>query len=129
MKAVKYALCTVLAVLVVGIAGVLLRAAQARRADSAFHAGLARNLVVRSDTFSAATDIPAAYTCRGRGLSPQLAWDAAPAGTLSYAITAVDGDVPAPVFPAGNFTHWVLYDISPVCGASMGASAVRRWAS
>jgi Raf kinase inhibitor-like YbhB/YbcL family protein len=121
MKAVKYTLWTIVTLLAVGIAFVLLRAAHDRRADAALHAGLARTVALRSDAFSAATDMPAAYTCLGRGLSPQLAWDAAPTGTLSYALIAVDWDVPSPVFPVASATHWILYDIPPGLRAIDGA--------
>jgi Raf kinase inhibitor-like YbhB/YbcL family protein len=42
-----------------------------------------------------------------------VAWEAAPAGTRSYAIIADDWDVPSPLFPVAHFTHWILYDIPP----------------
>jgi Raf kinase inhibitor-like YbhB/YbcL family protein len=73
MKAIKYTLYTVLALLAAGIALVLLRAAYDRHTDSAFHAGLARTLTVHSDALSPVTDLSADYSCRGRGLSPPLA--------------------------------------------------------
>jgi len=34
-------------------------------------------------------------TCNGAGISPQLAWDAPPAGTVSFALIVTDPDAPA----------------------------------
>jgi Raf kinase inhibitor-like YbhB/YbcL family protein len=129
MKVARYILFTVLALLAAGIASVLLYAGYERRADAAFHRGIARTLTLRSEAFAAAEDIPAVYTCRGRGLSPQLTWDAAPAPTLSYAMIAVDWDVPSPNFRAASFTHWILYNIPPDLrhiDSSAGAGELHR---
>jgi len=38
--------------------------------------------------------IPAEYTCNGAGVSPQLAWSAPPAGTVSLALIVTDPDAP-----------------------------------
>ncbi|MGB9409561.1 MAG: YbhB/YbcL family Raf kinase inhibitor-like protein [Terracidiphilus sp.] len=50
--------------------------------------------------------IPAKFTCNGAGISPQLAWSAPPAGTVSFALIVTDPDA-----PRGTFVHWVLYDL------------------
>jgi Raf kinase inhibitor-like YbhB/YbcL family protein len=50
--------------------------------------------------------IPAKCTCNGAGVSPQLAWTAPPAGTVSFALIVTDPDA-----PGGTFVHWVLYDL------------------
>jgi Raf kinase inhibitor-like YbhB/YbcL family protein len=48
-----------------------------------------------------------AFTCDGRGESPELSWTAAPPGTESYALVVTDRDSPL----GYNFVHWVVYDI------------------
>jgi Raf kinase inhibitor-like YbhB/YbcL family protein len=50
--------------------------------------------------------IPATFTCDGAGGSPQLAWSAPPAGTVSLALIVTDPDA-----PGRTFVHWVLYDL------------------
>jgi Raf kinase inhibitor-like YbhB/YbcL family protein len=50
--------------------------------------------------------IPAKFTCNGAGISPQLAWDAPPAGTASFALIVTDPDA-----PGRTFVHWVLYGL------------------
>jgi hypothetical protein len=52
------------------------------------------------------SQIPAKFTCNGVGISPQLAWSAAPAGTQSLALIVTDPDA-----PGRTFVHWVLYDL------------------
>jgi Raf kinase inhibitor-like YbhB/YbcL family protein len=60
---------------------------------------------VTSSSFQG-NQIPAKFTCNGAGISPQLAWSAPPAGTVSYALIVTDPDA-----PRGTFVHWVLYDL------------------
>ena len=50
--------------------------------------------------------IPAQFTCNGMGISPQLTWNAPPAGTASFALIVTDPDA-----PGRTFLHWVLYDL------------------
>ena len=52
--------------------------------------------------------LAARHTCQGEGISPELTWEAAPAGTRSLALIVEDPDA-----PLGNFTHWVLYNLPP----------------
>jgi hypothetical protein len=52
--------------------------------------------------------VPAAQTCDGVNVSPQLSWNAPPAGTKSLALVVADPDA-----PSGTFTHWVLFNLPP----------------
>jgi Raf kinase inhibitor-like YbhB/YbcL family protein len=99
--------------LLIGAAVVLAvwRASSARAADRAFHASLAWSAVLKSESFSAGGDIPAAFTCKGAGASPELSWEATPENAQSYVLVVTDSDVPSPSFRLGNFTHWILYDV------------------
>lgn len=45
----------------------------------------------------------------GQNVSPDLSWDAPPAGTKSLAVTGYDPDAPTSV----GFSHWVLFNLPP----------------
>ena len=64
-------------------------------------------LWVSSTSFTSGGEIPSQYTCEGADVSPQLGWQAAPAGTKSLAVVMHDPDAPA------DFTHWVVWNIAP----------------
>jgi len=59
-----------------------------------------------SPAFTAGKPIPPDFSCKGRNISPALAWTGAPAGTASFALIVDDPDA-----PAGLWVHWVLYNI------------------
>lgn len=59
-----------------------------------------------SPNFSEGQPIPRKFTCDGLDASPELHWKDAPAGTASYALIVHDPDA-----PAGDWVHWVLYNI------------------
>jgi Raf kinase inhibitor-like YbhB/YbcL family protein len=61
---------------------------------------------LRSSAFENEGDIPDLYTCRGKNISPPLAFGNVPEGTVSYALIMVDLDT-----PVGTLTHWILYNI------------------
>src|SRR5262249_15768291 len=67
-------------------------------------------LTVTSSSFPDGGEIPAKYT--GQGISPQLSWTGAPAGTASFVLIMHDVDA---AFPAGNLgsdiSHWVVGNI------------------
>lgn len=63
-------------------------------------------LQLTSDAFANGQSIPAKYSCRGKNLSPALAWTEPPAGTQSFALIVDDPDA-----PMGTWVHWVLYNI------------------
>ncbi len=64
-----------------------------------------------SKAFSEGQEIPSAFTCQGKDVSPALAWEGAPAGTRSYVLIVDDPDAPDPDAPKMTWVHWVLYDI------------------
>jgi Raf kinase inhibitor-like YbhB/YbcL family protein len=59
-----------------------------------------------SAAFAQGAEIPIKYTCDGSDVSPPLEWDQAPAKTGSFALVCHDPDA-----PAGQWVHWVAYDI------------------
>lgn len=63
-------------------------------------------LSISSAAFKEGDRIPDKYTCDGQDVSPPLAWDGAPAGTVSLALILDDPDA-----PGGVFTHWLLFNI------------------
>jgi Raf kinase inhibitor-like YbhB/YbcL family protein len=63
-------------------------------------------LTLSSTAFVEGEDIPTRHTCDGENVSPQLAWNNAPAGTQSFALIMDDPDA-----PGGIFTHWVIFDL------------------
>ena len=63
-------------------------------------------LTITSPAFENQTRIPVQYTCNGKNHSPELNWQAAPAGTKSYTLIMDDPDA-----PNGTWVHWVLFNI------------------
>jgi Raf kinase inhibitor-like YbhB/YbcL family protein len=113
MKLLRNILLAIFLLVLAGIALLIWRASDARKADAEFHTGLTRSLSMRSDGFAAGGQIPPQYTCKGAGGSPQISWSDVPAQTASLALIAIDWDVPSPAFRLLGFTHWTLYDIPP----------------
>jgi len=69
--------------------------------------------------------MPAAHTCDGANVSPPLAWDQPPAGTLSLALVMDDPDS-----PAGVWVHWVLFNMPPsLRGLQEGVTAAEALAN
>jgi Raf kinase inhibitor-like YbhB/YbcL family protein len=62
-----------------------------------------------SPSFTDASTIPPAYTCRGADISPPLSWVGIPAGTVELALVVWDLD-------ADMFAHWVVAGVSPAVG-------------
>ncbi len=63
-------------------------------------------LSLSSSAFAPGTPIPNEYSCRGRNISPALAWTGAPANTASFSLILDDPDA-----PSGTYVHWVVYNI------------------
>jgi Raf kinase inhibitor-like YbhB/YbcL family protein len=113
MKLLRNIVIVILLLLLISVAVIILRASGARDADARFHRSLTRSLALRSEGFSAGGTIPAQYTCKGAGGSPQISWSDVPPRTASLALIAIDWDVPSPAFRLFGFTHWTLYDMAP----------------
>jgi hypothetical protein len=67
--------------------------------------------VLSSPSFAEGGAIPVKHSCDGENLSPALAWEGAPQGTVSVALVVDDPD-------ARGFVHWVVFDIR---GGSSGS--------
>ncbi len=67
-----------------------------------------KNLVVQSVAFANDGHIPAKYTCEGENINPPIEISDMPEETKSLAIILEDPDA-----PAGVFTHWLLWNVSP----------------
>ena len=61
---------------------------------------------ISSSSFSNGGAIAREFTCQGADISPQLSWSEPPAGTKAMALLVDDPDA-----PAGNWTHWVLWNL------------------
>jgi Raf kinase inhibitor-like YbhB/YbcL family protein len=63
-------------------------------------------MILRSPAFGHEEVIPSKYTCDGDDMSPPLAIDKVPEGTVSLALIMDDPDA-----PAGVWDHWVVFNI------------------
>ncbi len=68
-----------------------------------------KNLAVQSVAFANNGHIPSKYTCEGEDINPPIEINDIPGETKSLAIIVEDPDA-----PGGVFTHWLLWNISPV---------------
>jgi hypothetical protein len=66
-------------------------------------------LTLSTPAFAHGKSIPDEFSCKGRNISPALAWTGAPEKTASYAIILEDPDA-----PSGTFVHWVIYNIPAI---------------
>jgi len=73
--------------------------------------GTAMAFEIKSAAFSNGAAIPRQHTCEGRDISPELQWEGAPVGTVSFALVCDDPDA-----PMGIWVHWVIYNIPVVAG-------------
>ena len=76
-----------------------------------------------SPAFSHAGQIPVAYTCEGKDISPPLQWQGVPENARSLVLIVDDPDAPDPEAPKMTWIHWVLYNIPPGAGGLPEAAA------
>jgi hypothetical protein len=81
-------------------------------------------LTITSPSFADGGEIPPAFTCEGRDISPRLDWAGLPSGTASLALVVDDPDAPDPQAPRTVWVHWVLFNLPP--GAAGLPEGVRR---
>jgi Raf kinase inhibitor-like YbhB/YbcL family protein len=65
-------------------------------------------ITVTSPAFQEGEKIPFEHTCDGANVSPPLQWTGIPQNVKSLAVIADDPDA-----PAGDWVHWVFYDLPP----------------
>lgn len=70
-------------------------------------------LRISSPAFQDGGQIPGAFTCEGRDLSPALTFSGVPAEAKSLALIVDDPDAPDPAAPKMTYVHWVLFDLPP----------------
>lgn len=68
----------------------------------------ATGMTLESPAFQAGSIIPRRFTCAGAGVSPPLIFAGVPPAAKSLALVVHDPDA-----PAGDWVHWVVYDIAP----------------
>jgi len=68
-------------------------------------------MILISRAFDNHEEIPQAYTCIGKNISPPLEWKNIPAGTKSLVLIVDDPDAPDPKAPRVTWVHWVVYNI------------------
>ncbi|MGD9129593.1 MAG: YbhB/YbcL family Raf kinase inhibitor-like protein [Candidatus Woesebacteria bacterium] len=66
-------------------------------------------LTLTSPAFIHNGQIPPKYSCKGENISPPLEISGIPEGTLSLALIVDDPDA-----PAGDWVHWLLWNIPQV---------------
>ena len=64
------------------------------------------SLKISCPAFENGKPIPSDFSCKGRDVSPALAWTEPPAGTQSFALIMDDPDA-----PMGTWVHWILFNI------------------
>ena len=94
------------------------------------------SITVTSTAFGSMQPIPRKYTCDGEDVSPPLSWSNVPKNVKSIALICDDPDA-----PAGDWVHWVCYDIPPTvdslseavphgdilaCGGKQGTTDFRK---
>lgn len=70
--------------------------------------GASKTVTISSTAFQQGQPIPAAYTCKGRDVSPPLSWSGVPNAAKALALVMDDPDA-----PAGTWTHWTFWNLPP----------------
>lgn len=69
------------------------------------------SFIIANGSIFEGCSIPDEYACTGAGKTPEIEWNSIPDGTKSLVFILDDPDA-----PAGTFTHWMVYNISPLIG-------------
>lgn len=107
---VKILLGLVIIILILVVA-LNLRARRQRTSEESFLATLRKNITVSSGSFPAGGDMPTNCTCKGKEVSPALTWESSARDVESYVVLTTDYDVPTPILPIFNLSHWVVYNL------------------
>jgi phosphatidylethanolamine-binding protein (PEBP) family uncharacterized protein len=75
-------------------------------ASASYPKGKIMTMTVTSPAFNPLQTIPKKHTCDGPDVSPPLSWTGVPKNAKSLVLICDDPDA-----PAGNWVHWVCYDI------------------
>jgi Raf kinase inhibitor-like YbhB/YbcL family protein len=67
------------------------------------------DMKISSKAFAEGAAIPSKYTCDGANVSPPLGWEQVPEKAASLMLIVHDPDA-----PAGDWVHWVVYNLPPV---------------
>jgi Raf kinase inhibitor-like YbhB/YbcL family protein len=110
-RVLKHLLWIIPLIILVAVVSLVAYAATARRTDVRYHSRLSKTLQVSSDNFQHEQEMPAAFSCRGRGMAPHMRWSEAPETTKSYAVVSMDWDAPSPRLRLFPVVHWILYNI------------------
>jgi Raf kinase inhibitor-like YbhB/YbcL family protein len=113
MRRLKHLLWVVPLLLIAAAIVLSITTANAREADTSYHATLSRSIQVTSNDFGENMEMPEDLSCRGSGRAPHIAWSGGPAGVRSYVLLATDWDAPSPSLPLFAVPHWVVYNIPP----------------
>jgi Raf kinase inhibitor-like YbhB/YbcL family protein len=70
--------------------------------------GAKEKIEVRSSAFGDGDRLPSDFTCEGADMSPPIQWSGVPANAQSLTVIVEDPDA-----LAGNWTHWLVYDLPP----------------
>jgi Raf kinase inhibitor-like YbhB/YbcL family protein len=80
---------------------------------------------ISSPSFEPNGPIPALHTCKGRDVSPAVAWHDLPKEATTLAFILDDPDA-----PGGTWTHWTFWDLpAKVAGLAEGEPATGRGAT
>lgn len=74
------------------------------------------SLTLTSNVFTDKGMIPDRFTCDGENINPPLTISGMPEGTMSFALTMEDPDIPQEVqqkMDISIFDHWIAYNIPP----------------
>jgi Raf kinase inhibitor-like YbhB/YbcL family protein len=107
----RFVVIAVLVAALIGTAAVAAAAASRHFGYKKIREGVptaVKHFKLHSTDLRAGQPIPQQFWgCNGPGVSPELSWSDAPAGTRSFVVTIFDVDAPT----GSGFWHWVAWDL------------------